>query len=127
MHFVSPVSQPRPLTPRLRREHRTIAAMLRLYCRAHHGGPVLCQDCQGLLDYAEGRLGTCPFQEDKPACNHCPVHCYSRTKRERVKAVMRYAGPRMLLRHPILALRHLLDARRPVPDWPRPKRAGGRE
>ncbi len=29
--------------------------------------------------------------------------------RERVRAVMRYAGPRMLLCHPILALLHLRD------------------
>jgi hypothetical protein len=32
--------------------------------------------------------------------------------RDRVKEVMRFSGPRMLLRHPILAIRHLLDGRR---------------
>jgi hypothetical protein len=31
--------------------------------------------------------------------------------REQVKVVMRYAGPRMLLHHPLLALRHLIRAR----------------
>ncbi|MDI9444206.1 MAG: nitrous oxide-stimulated promoter family protein [Planctomycetota bacterium] len=39
--------------------------------------------------------------------------------RQRVKEVMQYAGPRMLLRHPVLAVRHLLDNRRkpaPKPD-----------
>jgi hypothetical protein len=35
--------------------------------------------------------------------------------RERVREVMRFAGPRMLLHHPILAIRHQLDARKPVP------------
>jgi hypothetical protein len=35
--------------------------------------------------------------------------------RDHIKLVMRYAGPRMLLRHPILTIRHLLDARRPAP------------
>jgi hypothetical protein len=29
--------------------------------------------------------------------------------REAVREVMRYAGPRMALRHPILAFLHLLD------------------
>lgn len=29
--------------------------------------------------------------------------------RDRVKAVMRYAGPRMIIHHPLMALRHMLD------------------
>jgi hypothetical protein len=29
--------------------------------------------------------------------------------REKIKEVMRYAGPRLIYRHPILAIRHLLD------------------
>ena len=36
----------------------------------------------------------------------------------RVREMMRYAGPRMLWRHPVLAIRHLLDGRRPAPDLP---------
>jgi hypothetical protein len=28
---------------------------------------------------------------------------------------MRYAGPRMLFRHPIMTLRHMIDGRRKVP------------
>ena len=32
--------------------------------------------------------------------------------REKVKAVMRYAGPRMLDKHPVLAVFHLLDGLR---------------
>jgi hypothetical protein len=34
---------------------------------------------------------------------------------------MRYAGPRMLLRHPVLAVMHVVDGRRPAP--PRPNEA----
>ena len=93
--------------------------MVAIYCRDHHGGRQgPCADCAGLLDYAERRLEDCPFQEQKPACNDCQVHCYSARMREQVKAVMRYAGPRMLLRHPWLALMHLIDGRRPVPTLP---------
>lgn len=104
------------LPARIRREQRTIRAMTRIYCRDHHetaGG--LCEDCGALLDYAYRRLGVCPFGAGKPACNHCTVHCYGRKMRDQVKAVMRYAGPRMLLRHPILSLGHLLDKLRPAP------------
>ena len=89
--------------------------MLRIYCRDHHGDNPLCGECERLLDYAHRRLDVCPFQEAKPACNHCQVHCYSASMRERVKQVMRYAGPRMLTRHPVLALFHILDKLRKVP------------
>jgi hypothetical protein len=54
----------------------------------------------------------CPLIEDKPTCASCPVHCYKPVMRERIRAVMRYAGPRMLRRHPVLAILHLLERRR---------------
>ena len=36
---------------------------------------------------------------------------------------MRYAGPRMLWRHPLLSLYHLLDKRREAPDLAAVKQA----
>ncbi len=102
--------------PRIRQEKRTIDAMLGIYCQDRHGiRGALCADCARLRDYAHGRLDTCPFQEEKPVCNRCAVHCYSQTMRERVREVMRYAGPRMPLRHPWLALLHGLGKLRAVP------------
>jgi hypothetical protein len=35
--------------------------------------------------------------------------------RERIREVMRYAGPRMPLRHPILSIFHFIDGKRPAP------------
>jgi len=105
----------------MQREKRTIEAMVRLYCRDQHQSTSgLCPECQQLKDYALSRLQRCPFQEGKTTCAKCPVHCYSPAMRQRVKAVMRYAGPRMLYRHPILALLHLLDGRRQKPVKPAP-------
>ena len=108
---------------RIRREWKTIAAKLAIYCRDHHGRhDNLCSACSRLSDYAHRRLEVCPFQARKPACNACQVHCYSPLMRERVRAVMRYAGPRMVFRHPILSLYHLLDGwrrARAVTDLPR--------
>ena len=92
------------------RQERTVAAMIRLYCQGQeHGGQPLCSDCQELLDYALLRLERCPFAPNKPTCDRCPVHCYGPAMRERVRAAMRYAGPRMLLRHPWMAIAHLYD------------------
>ena len=117
-------SPPRPLRPRLERERRTIAAMVRIHCRDRHGTrDGICAECQALVDYAGKRLRVCPFHEDKPVCNKCAVHCYAPALRERVREVMRYAGPRMLCRHPWLAVLHLLDTLRPAPEPPRKRRA----
>jgi predicted amidophosphoribosyltransferase len=102
---------------RVAREWKTIQAMIRLACRdLHGGGKALCAECVALREYAERRLEKCPFAEEKPTCVKCPVHCYEAAMRERVRLVMRYAGPRMLLRHPILALLHLRDERRPLSE-----------
>ena len=98
--------------PRIAREKRTIAAMVQLYCRKKHGRTsTLCDGCSELLEYATCRLDRCPFGPQKTTCAKCPVHCYKPQMREHVKEVMRFAGPRMLLRHPILAISHLLDSR----------------
>lgn len=111
--------------PRMKREVNTLAAMLRIYCRDHHGPAApdahgLCAECGDLLAYARKRLAGCPFGIDKPTCATCQIHCYGPRQREAVRVVMRYAGPRMLLRHPVLALAHLLvDGRRPAPPKPR--------
>lgn len=101
---------------RARRERKTVGAMIALYCRHRHGpAPDLCADCRALRDYAEARVERCPLLTDKPTCAKCPVHCYKPAMRERIRTVMRYAGPRMLWRHPILAILHLLDGRRRRP------------
>jgi hypothetical protein len=99
------------------REFKTIAVMLRMYCRTHHGSKdaSICCDCIELHDYARRRLERCVFGEAKPTCVKCTVHCYKADMRERVRRVMRWAGPRMLWRHPVLAVRHLIDERRATP------------
>jgi hypothetical protein len=95
-----------------------MAAMIRSYCRHYHGTADLCGQCQSLLDYATVRLQRCRFGEAKPTCANCPIHCYQAQRREQVKVVMRYAGPRMLWQHPLLALAHLLDGYRKAPACP---------
>ena len=106
--------------PRMDREAKTIGFMIDIYCRDRHGAhDDLCPECAELRDYALARLDKCPSQESKSTCANCSVHCYKPDMRQRVRQVMRYAGPRMLWRHPILALAHLLiDGRRAAPALP---------
>jgi hypothetical protein len=106
----------------------TIAVMVRMYC---HGHPhmdraPLCTDCTRLLDYATRRLERCVFGDDKPNCADCPVHCYRADMRQQIRAVMRWAGPRMLLRHPFLAIAHMVAERRPRPALPARMLSSGR-
>ena len=91
----------------LHREKKTVEAMIRLFCHDNHETDSLCDDCSELLAYSGARLDHCPFGDEKPKCSHCEVHCYKPEMRERITEVMRYSGPRMLLHHPVMALRHL--------------------
>jgi hypothetical protein len=101
--------------------------MVRLYCADHHGlpGGRLCPACEDLLTYSHDRLDCCPYGDEKPSCKVCPVHCYRPEPRERMRQVMRYAGPKMLWRHPWLAIAHLWQEwRRPNPERPTRRRPG---
>ena len=94
-----------------------MSAMIHCYCRGRHTTTAcLCAECQGLLDYATLRLERCRFGGEKPTCANCPVHCYQPERREQIKIIMRYAGPRMLWQHPVLSLWHWLDGFRKAPN-----------
>jgi hypothetical protein len=103
---------------RRERERATLRTMIRMYCRDHHAEASPCDECAALERYALRRLERCVFGAAKPTCANCAVHCYRADMRERVREVMRYAGPRMLLRHPVLGIAHLIDGRRPAPTLP---------
>lgn len=92
---------------RIEEEKDIVEKMIRLYCRRKEKNANLCPSCEELLEYAHARLTHCPFGKAKPTCRLCPIHCYKREMKERMRQVMRYAGPRMLLYHPLIALRHL--------------------
>jgi len=105
------------------REVRTIEAMIELYCHdIHNMKSGLCPECSKLLEYVRSRLDKCPFKVDKPVCAKCPVHCYKPDMREKIRLVMKYSGPRMLRRHPFLALAHLIKGMRKVPSVKRRNR-----
>jgi hypothetical protein len=96
---------------RIKRERKTISVMISMYCRSRHGGKRagLCPECSAVEAYAAERIDSCPFLTDKPTCVKCPVHCYKPEKREQVRDIMRFSGPRMLASHPILTFFHVFD------------------
>ncbi len=102
--------------PRIDREAKTVTAMIKIYCRDRHGArDDLCGECRELSEYALLRLENCPFQEGKTTCGNCRVHCYKPEMRDRIRTIMRYSGPRMATRHPVMAVRHISDSRRKRP------------
>ena len=94
------------------REKELVSQMIALYCRKKHGGKALCPDCEALDSYARRRSDKCPFMETKTFYSNCRVHCYRPEMRERIRAVMRFSGPRMIFHHPVIALRHVIETRR---------------
>jgi len=100
----------------MKREKQTIVHMVDIYCKNHHNTKgELCTECKEFQEYALLRLDKCPFQEKKAICGKCVIHCYRSDMKQKVKIVMRYAGPRMLLHHPSSVLYHAWDSRRKPP------------
>jgi predicted amidophosphoribosyltransferase len=96
---------------KLEREKVTILKMVKIYCaRFHKPDGELCAECQDLAEYAVECVMRCRYGEDKPACGLCPTNCFSGDSYTRIAAIMRYAGPRMLYKHPLLAFSHIYDA-----------------
>lgn len=63
-----------------------------------------------LINYCHYRLSKCPFKDNKPFCSNCKIHCYDKIHQELIRKVMRYSGPRMMIYHPIIAIRHLIES-----------------
>jgi hypothetical protein len=106
------------LPSKLGLEFKTIQAMVSIYCQTHHQGADKtppCKQCAEFIRYANEKLDRCPYGQNKPTCNKCPIHCYRSEQRQQAKTIMRYAGPRILTRHPILAIKHLIAEKRAVP------------
>lgn len=113
----------RELTHKEIKDLRVLVRFTEVYCRAHHHecsrGPLTdglaarlagrksayCDACRAFLQYAIERRLRCPL-DPKPACKHCPVHCYKPQMRQRVREVMRFAGPYLIKRGRIDLLWH---------------------
>ena len=94
---------------RIEREKRVVSMMIQVYCKYKLKTKEMPAEYLDLIEYAHRRLDGCKFGEKKSACQKCPIHCYAPQKREMIREVMRWVGPRMLFISPINAIRHLLN------------------
>lgn len=95
------------------KEKLIVGEMIKLYCKKQHGTKQgLCSECQALKEYAGQRSDKCPFMETKTFCSNCKVHCYKPEMREKIRRVMRFSGPGMMLYHPVMAINHLIETKK---------------
>lgn len=94
-------------------EKEVVSQMIAIFCKKKHKtNGTLCKECRELDTYAKQRSDKCPFMETKTFCSNCKVHCYKPEMREKIKAVMRFSGPRMIFYHPVTAVRHLIETKK---------------
>ena len=109
-------------------EKEVVTQMIEIYCRGNHhekrddwgaancrnprfgpeGHYKLCPECAALAEYSCMRTQVCPRTAIKTFCKNCPVHCYAEEQNAQIKRVMRYAGPRIMLTHPVDGVYHCL-------------------
>jgi superfamily II helicase len=94
------------------REKAMVTEMIKLYCKSKHHSKELCPQCEALNQYARLRSEKCPYMETKTFCSNCKTHCYKKDMREQIKEVMKFAGPRMIFSHPVLAIRHVIETKK---------------
>ncbi len=96
------------------KEIEVVTLMIEKYCHGVHKTRKgeLCKECLELLEYVKYRRSLCPWKENKPFCSNCKIHCYKKDMQTKIREVMRYSGPRMLLDHPLIAISHVLETKR---------------
>lgn len=96
-------------TGRVENEKQVIKLIIEIYCKKKHGSKdCLCEECNELLNYAHFRLSHCKFGDEKTTCGKCKIHCYKKDMRAKVKEVMKFSGPRLLVYKPLELIKHMM-------------------
>jgi len=96
---------------RIKREKIVVEKTVKLYCKGRHASRIcLCNECKDLLSYVKERIDKCIYNENKTVCSKCKLYCYKRSVKEMMKRITKYSSPRMVLWHPIITLRYIIDS-----------------
>jgi Nitrous oxide-stimulated promoter len=87
----------------------TLQSLFPIYCGKYHSSEKgeLCDSCSAELEYAIHKTKICPEKDQGKTCSDCKVHCFEAEHRERIKEIMRFAGPRLIWSHPLLSVRYI--------------------
>ena len=114
--------------PLIEKDLRILARFIEVYCNSWHkdqprnevvlkghdilaltGRPLyLCESCFKLLAHAFYKRFHCPMHP-KPACKHCPQHCYHPLFRQQIREVMKHSGRKLVLSGRLDYLWHLFS------------------
>lgn len=101
-------------------DKKIISTMISIYCngnshKANEENKVkddICPNCKRLQEYAYSKIDKCPKLKSgkKAICGTCKNNCYMQDDElsNMMKAVMKYSGPRMILKHPLMTIKHAL-------------------
>ena len=51
----------------------------------------------------------CPHSFYKTFCHQCPTTCYKLTDLEQIEPIMKYAGRKIMMKHPIMGLKFVIN------------------
>ena len=95
------------------REKQMVSQMIALYCRRNHhtkGGPLpRLRSAERLRPPA---LRSLPVHGDENLLFQLPGTLLQAGDAGKIRAVMRFSGPRMILYHPVAAVRHVVETKR---------------
>lgn len=86
-------------------ERKIVMEMINLYYKHHPD-----EYDESFIEYVNARITHCPRMEEKTFCSKCPIHCYREERRNQIKKVMKYSGPRMIFHHPLLVIKHAVSS-----------------
>lgn len=72
----------------------------------------LCPVCLAMVLRSEKKTQYCVHMPYKTLCHLCPRPCYTEKQMEEIRPMMRYSGPRLITKHPILTYRHMREIHR---------------
>ena len=62
-----------------------------------------------LIMKAFSHTDRCPHSFFKTFCHQCPTTCYKLTDLERIEPIMKYAGRKIMIKHPIMGLKFVIN------------------
>ena len=92
---------------RIEKQKEVVSLMIKLYCNENHSSNKLCSCCEELQGYAYNRIDNCRHGDNKTSCAKCLTPCYKTDMRTKIKEVMRFSGPRLMIYRPNEFLRHI--------------------
>lgn len=100
-----------PRMDKIDKDRRTLEAIGSIYCRGNHDAiekdaAGMCPECREAIEQTLARAASCPHGHEGN-CQDCETHCQRGEAQLRIKAIMKYAAPRMAFRHPIMTIEYL--------------------